>query len=849
MTATGPGGLSKEEAAARLAADGPNTLPAGPRRALLGLVLAALREPMFLLLIGGGLLYLLLGDLREGSFLFAMVLVTLGLTLHQENKTERALHALRELGSPRARVIRDGETIAVDSHGVVRGDLLVVAEGDRIAADAVLISGNEVQVDESLLTGESLPVRKLPADGDPPAAAPGGDDLPFLYSGTLMVKGHGVACVRATGARSEIGRIGAVIGAQQTERSPLQRQTAQLVRISAILGLGMSLLLVVFYALRHGDWLQALLAGIALAMSMLPEEFAVVLTVFPALGAWRLTRLQVLTRRLSAIETLGATSVLCVDKTGTLTENRMTVSMLHADGEQFDMAGGAAALPERLHALAEYAILASADAPFDPMENAFHAVGRRFPGVARHAGWTLECEYPLTPQLRAMSQAWRAPGQAALVVAAKGAPEALAALCRLDPARRGALLAAAGTMAHLGLRVLAVARAEHAAGPCPPDQRDFAFSLLGLIGLADPLRADIVDAVRQFREAGVRVIMITGDYPATASAIARQAGLDGGAVLSGDELDALDPQALGARLAGASVCARIAPTQKLRIVQSLKAGGAIVAMTGDGVNDAPALSAAHVGIAMGRRGTDVAREAAALVLLDDRFASIVTAIRAGRQIFNNMQKSMTYILAVHMGIAGTALVPVLLGWPVVLYPMHIVFLELLIDPACALAFENEPAEPDLMRRPPRRPEAALFAGRTVLHAVGQGAGGLIAVIAAAAWANGALPEPAARAFTFATLIATNLAQIVSNRSHSRSAFDAMRTPNPVLWIVFAAALGLLLLALYQPWLAALFRFAPLDAAQLLLALAIGMASVGGFELLKWRRRSAAGARVKSVKHR
>jgi Ca2+-transporting ATPase len=848
MAVTGPSGLSKAEAAARLAADGPNALPAGPRRTMLHMVLAMVREPMFLLLIVGGLLYLLLGDLREGLFLFAMVLVTIGLTLHQEGKTERALHALRDLGRARARVIRDGETGPVDSRTVVRGDLLVVAEGDRIAADAVLVSGSEVQADESLLTGESLPVRKLPADGEPAAAPPGGDDLPFLYSGTLMVKGHGIARVIATGAHSEIGRIGAVLGTLAPERSPLQKQTARLVTFFAVLGLSLSVMLVVFYGLRNDDWLQALLAGIALAMSMLPEEFPVVLTVFPALGAWRLARLQVLTRRLAAIETLGATSVLCVDKTGTLTENRMTVSVLHADGQQFDLAGDAP-LPERFNALAEFAILASADAPFDPMENAFHAVGKHYPQVARHEGWTLACEYPLTPQLRAMTHAWRTPADAALVVAAKGAPEAIATLCRLDGARRDALVDAAEAMANQGLRVLGVARAGHGDEPCPASQQDFAFSLLGLIGLSDPLRADIPEAVRECREAGVRVVMITGDYPATACAIARQAGLDGEDVLSGDQLEALDQGALVARLAHTNVCARITPTQKLRIVQALKAGGAIVAMTGDGVNDAPALSAANVGIAMGRRGTDVAREAAALVLLDDRFASIVKAIRAGRQIFNNMQKSMTYILAVHMAIAGTALLPVLLGWPMMLDPVHIVFLQLLIDPACALAFENEPAEPDLMRRPPRRPDAAIFAGWTVLHAVGQGAGGLVAVIAAAAWAVNALPEPSARAFTFATLIATNLGQIITNRSHSRSALEALRTPNPVLWSVSAAALGLLLLAIYQPWLAGLFRFAALSSAQLLLALVIGTASVVGFELLKLRRRLGNGATVQSVKNR
>ena len=842
-TATRPVGLSQAEAAARLAADGPNALPAGRRRTLRHMALAMAREPMFLLLIGGGLLYLLLGDLREGLVLFAMVLVTIGLTLHQEGKTERALHALRELGAPRARVIRDGATGPVASREVVRGDLLVVAEGDRIAADAVLISGNEVRVDESLLTGESLAVRKLPADGEPAAAAPGGDDLPFLYSGTLMVKGHGIARVSATGAHTEIGRIGAVLGTLAPERSPLQQQTARLVTFFAVLGLSLSVLLVLFLGLRHGDWLQALLAGIALAMSMLPEEFAVVLAVFPALGAWRLARSQVLTRRLAAIETLGATSVLCVDKTGTLTENRMTVSVLHADGQQCDLDG---ALPARFAALAEFAILASADAPFDPMENAFHAVGQRHPEVARHAGWSLAGEFPLTPQLRAMTQVWRTPAGAELVVAAKGAPEAVAHLCRLDAARSDALMAAAETMAREGLRVLGVARAAWPERPCPASQLDFAFELLGLVGLSDPLRADIPEAVRACREAGVRVLMVTGDYPATASAIARQAGLDGGDVLSGDELEAMSARTLAARLAGASVCARIAPSQKLRIVQALKAGGAIVAMTGDGVNDAPALAAAHVGIAMGRRGTDVAREAAALVLLDDRFASIVTAIRAGRLIFNNMQKSMTYILAVHMAIAGTALLPVLLGWPMMLDPLHIVFLQLLIDPACALAFENEPAEPELMGRPPRRPDTPIFAGWTVLHAVGQGAGGLFAVLAAAAWAVATLPEPSARAFTFATLIATNLGQIFTNRSHSRSALAALATPNAVLWSVAAAALGLLVLAIYQPWLAGLFRFAPLGIGHLLLALLIGAASVIGFELLKWRRRQAPAAPVQSA---
>ena len=828
-------GLSATEAMRRLAEDGPNALPGGQRRSWLTIVWETAREPMFLLLLAAGTLYLVFGELQEGLILFGFVLVTLGLTLYQEGKTERAIEALRDLTSPRALVIRDGQRVRIAGREVVRGDWVVLAEGDRVPADGTLIAGSGLQVDESLLTGEAVPVSKIVAEGEPAPARPGGDDTPFVYSGSLVVAGQGTARVTATGPRSEIGRIGTALGTLETERSPLQKQTAKLIRTLALLALGMSLLLVVVHGLLRGDWLQALLAGIALAMAMLPEEYPVVLTVFPALGAWRLSKEKVLTRRVTAIETLGATSVLCVDKTGTLTENRMTVARLYAAGDSFMVNAAATdALPETFHALVEFSILASKTDPFDPMEQAFARLGEHFLNNTEHLhrDWTLAHEYGLTPELRAMSHVWQAVDSDSHVVAAKGAPEAIADLCHLDAAAQARVTAAVDAMAAEGLRVLAVAQAQFSGADFPAVEHDFEFEFVGLLGLADPLRAEIPDAVRQCREAGIRVVMITGDYPATARTIAQQAGLTAEEILSGDDLAALSDAELQSRMKTVSVCARIAPEQKLRIVQALKADGEITAMTGDGVNDAPALKAAHVGIAMGGRGTDVAREAAALVLLDDNFASIVRAVRLGRRIFDNMQKSMSYILAVHVPIAGMALLPVLLGYPAMLFPMHIAFLELIIDPACSLAFENEAAEADVMQRPPRDTDAQLFGGATLWLALLQGIGVLGVVLGAYAWADGRLAEPEARAFAFTTLVVANLALIFSNRSRSRTLLASFTAPNPILWIVAGATLGLLALALYLPFLAGLFRFAPLPPDELAAAFALGLASVVWFRLLK-----------------
>ena len=859
-------GLSRADAARRLVEDGPNALPGGQRRTLLSIVAETVREPMFLLLLGAGTLYLAFGDLQEGLTLFGFVLVTLGLTLYQEGKTERAIEALRDLTSPRALVVRDGQNLRIAGRDVVRGDLLLLREGDRVPADALLVATDNLLLDESLLTGEAVPVRKAAAQGAPAPVRPGGDDLPWVYSGTLVLQGQGTAQVTATGARSEIGRIGAALDSLAVERSPLQLQTARLVRNLALLALALSLALVLVHGLLRGDWLQALLAGIALAMAMLPEEYPVVLTVFPALGARRLSREGVLTRRINAIETLGATTVLCTDKTGTLTENRMTVSQLVAGGVALDARVAVATLPtgelpEAFHTLVEVSILASVVDPFDPMEKAFHQLGARFLAQTEHLhrDWRLVQTYALSPALRAMSHVWAAPEGGAQVVAAKGAPEAVIDLCHLDAAARARITAQADALAADGLRVLAVAEGRFDGEDWPAAEHDFDFEFVGLLGLSDPLRAQVPAAIAECLAAGIRVVMITGDYPVTARAIAHQAGLAGlsqraaglsppaagpaesaGEVLSGDEMATLDDDALRERIAAVSVCARIAPEQKLRIVQALKANGEIVAMTGDGVNDAPALRAAHVGIAMGGRGTDVAREAASLVLLDDDFTAIVRAVRLGRRIFDNLRKSMSYILAVHVPIAGMALLPVLLGWPALLYPMHIAFLELIIDPACSLAFENEPAEADVMHRAPRDAEAPLFGGATLWLALLQGLGALGVVLAAYAWAAHRLPEAEARAFAFATLVIANLALIFCNRSGTKPLWSSLRTPNLTLWVVVGLALALLAAALYLPWAVAVLRFAPLPAGELAAAGAFGLLGALWFEGVKWARRAAAG---------
>jgi Ca2+-transporting ATPase len=798
-------GLTSEDAGRRLAAEGPNALPSPDRRSGAAIVLGVLREPMFSLLVAAAGVYLLLGDLREALVLAASIVVVLAITVVQERKAERALEALRDLSSPRALVVRDGAVRRIAGAEVVRGDLLLLAEGDRVPADARLVAANELTLNESLLTGESLPVEKREG---------------LVFSGTLVVKGQGRAEVVATGARTELGRIGASLATLSQEKTRLERETARIVRVVATFAVLLSLLLCAYYGLARGEWLTGILAGLTLAMAILPEEFPVVLTVFLALGAWRISRHGVLTRRMPAIETLGSATVLCVDKTGTLTENQMALA--DVIGEDASRVSDAAALACELE-------------PFDPMERAILAAAAPQVSAMRRA-WSLEQDYPMTGAFLAVCHVWRSPSGERRV-AIKGAAETVLPLCGRDPGAQGAQALVADAAAR-GLRLLAVAEASWDSAALPDDPRGFRFRWLGYVALADPLRAEVPQAVALCRQAGIRVVMITGDYVGTAIAIAEQAGIDtAGGALTGKQIEGLDDAALAAAVHRVHVFARILPQQKLRLVQAFKAAGEIVAMTGDGVNDAPALKAAHIGVAMGRRGTDVAREASSLVLLEDDFGSIVETVRLGRRIYENIRNAMRYLIAVHVPTAGMSFLPLAFGWPVLFYPVHIVFLEFIIDPACSIVFEGEHSEEGVMQRPPRPPAEPLFSARMLAVSLGLGLSMLVAVGLVYAWAAASgRADGEVRALGFASVVFGNLALILATRSRDRTLLAVLARPNPALWWIVVGTLAALAGALYMPAAASLFRFAPLGAGDLVVALGAGLAGIAWLEALKFLRR-------------
>ncbi len=835
-------GLTNAEAGARARRDGYNELPSAKPRRLRSIVWQVVSEPMLLLLIAIGAIYVILGELLDSLVLLASLIIIIGISLYQEYKTERALEALRDLSSPRALVIRDGRQMRIPGREVVVDDILVLAEGDRVAADAVLFFSTNLSTDESLLTGESVQVHKQAREDTAGMAPPGGEGQPYVYAATLVVRGQGLARVRATGINTEIGKIGQALQSIGQEPTALQRETRRLVRAAAAIGIFLSLLVALVYGLTRADWLNGLLAGLTLAIAILPEEFPVVLTVFLALGAWRLSRAQVLTRRIPAIEMLGATTVLCVDKTGTLTLNRMTARKLYAGGRYYDFAAHPdVPVPEDFHRLIEFAVLASQREPFDPMDKAVRALANaRFIDASHlHDRWNLVREYPLSPELFALSHVWQARRGDDYVIAAKGAPEAIMDLCHLPHAERVALARHVSEMAAEGLRVLGVAQASFRAPSLPKDQHEFDFTFVGLAGLADPLRPSAPSALRECYAAGIRVVMITGDYPVTAQSIAEQIGLIGREqVIAGAELESLSESDLRERIKSVNLFARMVPAQKLRLVNALKANGEIVAMTGDGVNDAPALKAADIGIAMGKRGTDVAREAADLVLLDDDFASIVRAVAQGRRIYNNIKKAMIYLVAIHIPIAGMSLVPVAAQAPLLLFPVHILFMELIIDPASSVVFESSGVD-NLMRRPPRSPSEPLLSASDLILSLLQGFAVLAVLTALYAWDfHHAAGEAYARTRVFATLVVANIGLIHINRSWSHTVISTLRVPNAPLWWISGAALGVLLLALYWPSLRTLFHFALLPLPDLATCFVAGVLSVAWFELNKLKKRPA-----------
>lgn len=784
-------GLRSEEVTAARARWGYNELPSARPKSVFAVALEVVKEPMFLLLLACGSVYLALGDYQEGLILLSSIFVIIAITFYQYQKTEQALNALRQLASPRALVLRDGKTLRIAGREVVPGDVLIVREGDRIAADGRLLESVNLVVDESILTGESVPVEKKAGSSAEAGAA---------YSGSLVVQGTGFLEVTATGTHSQFGKIGASLNQVETEETRLQGELKVLIRRLAIGGIAISVLVfAAFYFTRH-DWVAALLTSLSSSMAILPEEFPVVLTVFLALGAWRMSKKNVLTRRPVAIETLGAATVLCTDKTGTLTQNKMKVMAMVRQSRQ--MASDHPNWAENAGELLATAALATASDTLEPMERAIvEAAGE----IRQHTRVKLIKEYPLSNELLAMTRVVQT--DQGLRVAAKGAPEAISQLCQLNQQAADAITRQVQEVAMAGLRVIAVAKAQ-LAEPLPARQQDFNFTFEGLIALQDPIRPEVPAAITECRQAGVRVIMITGDFPTTARSIGRQIGLEEGTLITGTEIENLSDTELRAAVRNATIFARVKPEQKLRIVQALKANGEVVAMTGDGVNDAPALKAAHIGVAMGNKGTDVAREASSLVLLDDHFASIVNAIRLGRRIYDNLQKAMSYILAIHIPIIGLTLLPAFFTeLPILLLPLHIVFMELIIDPICSIAFESEPEEKQIMERPPRDPAKTFFGRQKISRSVFYGLFALATVLGVyfASLGEGHT-DAEVRAIAFTSLIMVNMALITTLLSKTRSWWQVLREHNTSLHIILGLATAMLLALLYFPLLQRFFKF-------------------------------------------
>lgn len=793
-------GLNANEVNERISSFGYNELPSEKPKNVIVIALEVVKEPMFLLLITCGLLYIILGDINEGFILLSTIFIIIFITFYQYQKTEKALNALKNLSSPRALVIRDGKEIRIPGREVVPDDIVILNEGDRIPADGILIDTLNLTIDESILTGESVPVLK--SDLKDPNQTQG-----LVYSGTLVIQGKGIAKILATGIHTEFGKIGRSLLNIEQQETRMQKEMKSLIRKLFVIGAIISTVVVVAFYVVRGNFIHSLLNGLASAMAILPEEFPVVLTVFLALGAWRLSKKNVLTRKPSAIETLGSATVLCSDKTGTITQNKMDVGIVY-NGKETLSKNSFSDNQDHITEILSFAHLASQENSIDPMEKALETANRSLNNNLDTSLQLLK-EYPLTNSLLAMTRVLKNCENNRTIVASKGAPEAIFKLCKLNAKETETYLKIVESFAEQGFRVLAVAKSVLETAILPDSQIDFEFQFLGLIGLEDPIRPEVPQAIKECYNAGVKVIMITGDFPTTAKKIAQYIGMKGnGELMTGTELNNINDTELNRRISNITIFARIVPEQKLRIVRALQANNEIVAMTGDGVNDAPAIKAANIGIAMGNKGTDVAREASSLVLLDDNFASIVSAIRLGRKIFDNLQKAMSYIIAIHIPIIGLALLPAFFySLPILLMPLHIVLLELIIDPICSVAFEHEQEEENIMSRKPRHPLEQFFGGKKIIASVLQGLLllGMTMTIYLLSIHEGHTIEEV-RAITFSSLVIGNVFLILTNLSRTRNFFKVITERNWAVWIILSIAIIMLLLIISIPFLQQIFSF-------------------------------------------
>lgn len=791
-------GLSSVKAAQKLLSEGFNELPTSESKSVFKIAFEVVKEPMFLLLISCGVLYMVLGDTTEGIIMICWVFVIIAITFYQHQKTEKAIDALKKLSSPRALVIRDGQKIKIAGREVVTDDLVMLNEGDRVPADGILEVTEHLSIDESILTGEAIAVNKSNDVND--------SQNSHVFSGTLVVQGRGTMRVSATGTNTEFGKIGKSLEFIEQDQTHLQQEMKSLIRNLFIFGIGISVLVVVAYYFTRGNFIQSLLNGLAATMAILPEEFPVVLTIFLAIGSWRLSQINVLTRKPSAIETLGSATVLCSDKTGTITQNKMELAAMFVNKKiyyQSDFKENQSHIQE----LIKTSFMASPIESIDPMEKAIANRYQEF-NKSEITQPKLLKEYPLSKNLFAMTRVFKINDESFLACC-KGAPEAIVKLCKVSKDESAYILSQVQHLAAQGKRILGVAQAIPTNLQLPANQDGFEFKFIGLIGFEDPIRSEVPKAIKECYDAGIKVIMITGDYPSTAKNIGQQIGMKANEqILTGDDLKLMSDDELKLRIKSVNIFARIVPEQKLQIIKALKANGEIVAMTGDGVNDAPALKAADIGIAMGGKGTDVAREASSLVLLDDNFSSIVSAIRLGRKIFDNLQKAMAYIIAIHIPIIGLTLLPAFFtSLPILLMPLHIVFMELIIDPVCSIAFELEAEEIGIMNRPPRDPNIQFFGFKKIISSaiIGLLVLAMVLVVYFLSIQEGHTNEEI-RAIAFSALIIGNIFLILTTLSKSRNAWAVLMEKNIALLIILSTAFSLLILLIMVPYFQTIFSF-------------------------------------------
>ena len=815
-------GLTTKEAQQLQQKYGLNQLTSEKKVTLFSKIIGIFKEPMFLLLFCTALIYFILGEARDGIIMICFVAFMASINFIQEWRTDKTLQALKELSAPRVRVIRDNKIESIESIDLTVGDLMLLEEGEKISADAQIIEMFDLGVDESTLTGESEIVWKRISLDDTEKDAHWRKD--YCYSGTTVTQGSAIAKVIAIGVNTEYGKIGVDILSVPEHPTPLEKQTRHLIKVCALIGIILFILVSLVTFIHSNSIVESILSGITLAMAMIPEEFPVILTVFLAMGAWRLAKKNSLIRRMPSVETLGSVSVLCVDKTGTLTKNQMTVQELYGFEENDK------------REIIYWASLGCETEPYDPMEKAIleHA---QINGLSKDEIFSrpLLHEYSFSSETKMMGHIWQSDNKTSSL-AAKGSPESILPLCNLNKEELNVVSNAQNKLASKGYRVIAVAkRINLPTDNFPGKLQDNELQLVGLIGLQDPPRESVPEAIKVCSKAGIRVVMITGDNGVTAKSIASGIGIMCSEnVITGQELETMSDEELSERVKTTNIFARVIPRHKMRIVKALKDNGEIVAMTGDGVNDAPALKYADIGISMGKRGTGVAKESADMILLDDNFSTIVDTIKDGRRIYDNIRKAVGYVFVIHIPIALLALLTPLLHMPLVLLPIHVVLLELIIDPTCSIIFERQPAENDIMDRKPRLSKAPLITSDLVVKSVLQGL-----FIFAAAFGSYAYfyytgaGEAVGRTFALIVLGFANLFLVYVNQSIKGSAILSMfKFKDKVVWYVNLSIIAALLLVTYLPAVNNIAQTSPLNAANIFCAIGIAAVSTFWWELIK-----------------